>query len=77
MNQNDLTQIRTVVKQEVKSVIKEELKPIKKDISALQSDISSIKETVEFTKESVINLLDWTQDIHEAVTGTKSRIRSS
>lgn len=50
---------------------------VKEDLKTLKKDASSIRETVEFTKEGVINLLDWTQDIHETVTGQKTRIRPS
>lgn len=59
MNKNDLQQIRTI--------LKDELDPVKRDIASVKTDVSSIKETVEFTKKAVIDILDWTQDIHESI----------
>ncbi len=80
LNQNDLKKISNIVNTAINPVktdvktLKKDVKTLKKDVSSLQTDVtglktdvSSIKETAEFTKKAVIDILDWTQDIHESI----------
>lgn len=78
MNKSDLQQIRNIFKEEVKPIIRDELKPVKQDISGLKSDVTSLKSDIkdiktnltnltEFAMEAIGNLLEWTQEIHDTL----------
>lgn len=73
MNQGDLQQIRTL--------LREELLPIKKDVKGIKQDTTDIKLKInEFAKTTLDmfgDLLDWTSDIHKRVKHLENIIKTS
>jgi len=69
----DLTGVKsdlTGVKSDLTGV-KSDLTGVKSDLTGVKQDLKSVKETVEFSAQGVVDLLEWTQDIHDSIVKEK------
>ena len=51
--------------------VKSDLSGVKSDLTGVKQDLKSVKETVEFSAQGVVDLLEWTQDIHDSIVKEK------
>ena len=51
--------------------LQKELKPIKKDLEEVKKNLFSVKETAEFSAKRVVDILEWTQEIHDTIVREK------
>jgi len=47
LTKDDLKQIRGIVQDETRKIIKEEVDPLKKDVKTLKSDVSAIRKDIK------------------------------
>lgn len=58
----DLTPVKTDLQ-----AIKQDFAPIKTDLQTIKQDLDDVKKSTKFTEKAVIDILGWTQDIHEII----------
>lgn len=83
LTKNDLHQIKSIVDTSVEEKLEKKLSPIRLDIHTLKSDVGTLKSDVGEIKVSIDalvdatgNILEWTDDIHRAVTGPHKKLVS-